>query len=139
MKKVEDFCEDDGALFELVKIDRKKTRLPYDIWVDELGKNRENEYNQPCLIVTDEQYEVYLSISKNSQVLDGDETKLKDLKFVKDFISENYFAFKLHWDGIWDYVAIIIYCECVGKSNMTKEDAINKLLYYGAIDESPQI
>lgn len=40
-----------NELFEMANVSKKDTKLPYDIWIDSKGKNRNTKQNYPRLKV----------------------------------------------------------------------------------------
>ena len=42
---------DEDLLFEMARLDKKDTGLPYDLWIDGMGKDRNNEHHSPRIKV----------------------------------------------------------------------------------------
>lgn len=133
VNKIEEF----GLL--IAAMSKKYTGLPYDIWVYEPGWDK-SRYPYPKLTVSNGDHEVAISICDDPQPFRGEEDadKLEQLHEVQKFVKEQAFAFLLHWNGIWDSVALFNYCLYIGRKRMSKEDALQKLLDDGLIDEIPK-
>jgi hypothetical protein len=92
-------------LLEMSALYKKKTNLPINIWVDDIGAGRNNKHNLPRIKVqndygdrtTEDNFSV--SISKTPEILVGDcKLKQKDLNKIFDWIKENYDLLIKHWN-----------------------------------------
>ena len=52
-----------NELFEMTNVSKKDTKLPYDIWIDSKGKNRNTKQNYPRLKVDYETIETNSSFA----------------------------------------------------------------------------
>ena len=53
-----------NELFEMANVSKKDTKLPYDIWIDSKGKNRNTKQNYPRLKVDYETIETNPSFAQ---------------------------------------------------------------------------
>lgn len=58
-----------NELFDMANVSKKDTKLPYDIWIDSEGKNRNTKQNCPRLIVDYNGDRIPVSISKDPEIL----------------------------------------------------------------------
>ena len=58
-----------NELFDMANVSMKDTKLPYDIWIDSEGKNRNTKQNCPRLIVDYNGDRIPVSISKDPEIL----------------------------------------------------------------------
>ena len=58
-----------NELFEMANVSKKDTKLPYDIWIDSEGKNRNIAPNYPRLKVDCNGDRIPVSISENPEIL----------------------------------------------------------------------
>ena len=84
---------------------KKRSKLPVNIWVDDIGNNQSIEHNIPKIKVQNNESDkvqddtFVLSIEKNPKILAG-ECKLKSnqLKEIEKFIINNYDLLIQHWN-----------------------------------------
>ena len=95
----------EDILFEMSNLVKRKTGLPVNIWVDDIGVNRKNKHNLPRIKVqnntADKRQEdtFSLTISKTPEVVAGT-CKLDNaiLDTVKNYIIKNYNVLMQHWN-----------------------------------------
>ena len=58
-----------NELFEMANVSKKDTKLPYEIWIDSEGKNRNTKHNYPKVIVDYNGDRIPVSISENPEIL----------------------------------------------------------------------
>ena len=79
-------------------ISKEDTGLPYDIWIDDSGKDRKVRYNSPRLKVDlGNGKSVSIKIDERPVVLAGDKTFRKS-KEVLDWVSDNSDILLKHWN-----------------------------------------
>lgn len=95
----------DAYIYGMSTLYPSGTGLPVPIWIDDFGKDRNPNYNQPRVKVqnvggdkvVDDFFVV--SISKDPEVLAGTrKIHGKDWKRVRDFISTHYDVLMQHWN-----------------------------------------
>lgn len=102
---------DEDYLFEMARIPKRYTGLPYDIWLDPMGADRSNTHNVPRLkIRVDSDTLVPVTISDNPEipnsVLKNRNIKLKEFSKVKQFIIRNKLFLLMHYYRQLDDVQI---------------------------------
>ena len=99
----------DDYYFEMANLPPDRTGLPRVIWIDSLGKDRNNKHNKhncPRLkvqnipgnkIVPGDNFTI--EISKKPKVIRGEvKISYKELNSILDYISDNYDLFIKHWN-----------------------------------------
>ena len=103
--------ESKELLMEMSSIRKKIYNLPVNIWLDDIGSERNVKHNFPRIKVQsnysdrlDSKNLISLSIEKNPIILAGDlgELKDKDLNKIKKFVSKNYDVLLDYWYGRLD-------------------------------------
>lgn len=89
--------DEELVLYEMANAVPKDTKLPYTIWVDSAGKNRNVPHNDPRLKVEVEGDFIPVSISMNPKIL-ADGKEIKKFKLVKQFIIRHYEELIKHWN-----------------------------------------
>lgn len=92
-------------LLEMSALYKKRTELPINIWVDDIGAGRNNKHNLPRIKVQNNYADrtsedtFSVSISKTPEILAGEcKLKQKDLKEIFDWIIKNYDVLYKHWN-----------------------------------------
>lgn len=102
---------DEDYLFEMVKIPKRYTGLPYDIWLDPMGADRKNTHNIPRLkLYVDADTLVPVTISDNPEIPQNVQknlkVKIKDFPKIKKFIIKYKLLFLMHYYRQLDDVQI---------------------------------
>lgn len=102
---------DEDYLFEMARIPKKYTGLPYDIWLDPMGADRKNTHNIPRLkLYVDADTLVPVTISDNPEipqnVQENLKVKIKDFLKIKKFIIKYKLLFLMHYYRQLDDVQI---------------------------------
>ena len=94
------------SFYDMAKIDKKDTKLPVDIWVNSLGKNRNSHQNLPIVKIpkdknNDTQTGNLVPIVLNNTILVKGATKLteNEIKDIIQFLERNKDFFLKHWNG----------------------------------------
>lgn len=138
-EKYNDSYDDEG--FEIATASAKRTGLPYDLWIDSVGKDRNVSNNSPKVKVSSNGEQISLLIAAKSKVLAGDEKKFRKLSEIMKFIEDNYEAFLFHWNKRWGDLEMLHYIEYVAKGargGKTKSQAISLLIKNEYITEYPE-
>ena len=98
--------------FLIARVDKKDTRLPYEIWLHSLGK-RGKMGNLPRVGAVLGKKVIPISISETPEILSHDE--LPEENFILDWVRQNHKALMLHWDGVIDdYEVLAVVSKPVG-------------------------
>ena len=83
-------------LFEMANVSKKDTKLPYDIWIDSEGKNRNTKQNYPRLIIDYNGERIPVSISEGPEIL----VKKTIPRFpkIKSWIKKYSVVLLQHWN-----------------------------------------
>ena len=83
-------------LFEMANVSKKDTKLPYDIWIDSEGKNRNTKQNYPRLIVDCNGDRIPVSISEDPEILV--KKKIPEFPKIKIWIKKYSVVLLQHWN-----------------------------------------
>ena len=118
-------------MFEMAALSRKRTNLPYELWLDSVGKDRNVLHNTPRLKVkVSDNTLIPVSIEKAPKVLVdiSKYPKIKHLSAVVNFIANNYDLLLDHWNKKYDDGEIIgiltDICRGVDKDTAIKNNVI---------------
>ena len=111
--------------FEMARLTREDSNLPYEIWLDSLGKERNVSHNKPKVKIGVNHKLIPVSISNSPEILVDISRypKIKHLNTMLQFISEHSDILLKHWNKEYDdrQILNILYDICHG---IDKETAI---------------
>ena len=85
-----------NELFEMANVSKKDTKLPYDIWIDSEGKNRNIAPNYPRLKVDCNGDKIPVSISENPEILV--KKRISEFPKVRSWIKKYLAVLLQHWN-----------------------------------------
>lgn len=91
--------------FLIARVDKKDTRLPYEIWLHSLGK-RGKMGNLPRVGAVLGKRVVPISISETPEILSRDVMPKEEVIF--DWVRQNRKALMLHWNGVIDDFEVLV-------------------------------
>lgn len=108
-KQFKILIDESEELFEMSNIRKKYTRLPVNIWIDDVGAYRQNKHYEPRIKFqadrADKVHEsaIPISISKQPKILIDNYKEYTDLNNyeigqIKNFIIRNYDILIKHWN-----------------------------------------
>ena len=122
----------DNYLYEHANIRSKVTGQPFDIWVDEFGKTRNNKHNEPRYKVTanDVELDIILHGDDSIEIVNDtqDIKKFKHSKEAMDFIEKFKLPFRMQWDQQIDTYELTTIIRSTQKQGFDIIDAIDKVL-----------
>ena len=122
----------DNYLYEHANIRSKVTGQPFDIWVDEFGKTRNNKHNEPRYKVTanDVELDIILHGDDSIEIVNDaqDIRKFKHSKEAMDFIEKFKLPFRMQWDQQIDTYELTTIIRLTQKQGFDIIDAIDKML-----------
>lgn len=80
-----------NELFDMANVSMKDTKLPYDIWIDSEGKNRNAKQNYPQLKVDYNGDKIPVSISEDPEILV--KKKIPEFLRIKSWIKKYSIVF----------------------------------------------
>ena len=80
----------------MANVSKKDTKLPYDIWIDSEGKNRNTKQNYPRLIVDYNDDRIPVSISDTPEILVKKE--IPGFSKIKSWIRKYSIVLLQHWN-----------------------------------------
>lgn len=94
---------EEDYLLEMANVNKQDTGLPYDIWIDSMGLNRNNTHNEPRIKVEVDHNLIPMTISKTNpdipeSVKKQGITTFKGINKIKDYIKKYYDVFIKHWN-----------------------------------------
>lgn len=129
LESVEELNEKE-AFFEMARISASDSKLKYDIWLDDMGCERNVPHNTPRVKLMVDGKMIPISISKNPKFLVdiSNYKKIKDIKTIFDFISKFEDVLLMHWNGeINDRQILNIIYDVV--RNLPKDDVMRKYVF----------
>ena len=116
---------EDSNLYEMANINKSRTGLPYDIWVDSAGSSRIVKHNSPRLKIDVDGELIPFSISEHPEILVNKNisNQNEEIKFIQD----NNEIFIKHWNGEIDDGQIINYLTLIYKKGISREEAYSRL------------
>lgn len=111
---------DEDYLFEMARISKRYTGLPYDIWLDPVGADRKNTHNVPRLkLYVDSDTLVPITISDSPEIPESVQknlrVRIKDLSKIKQFIIRNKLLLLMHYYRQLDDVQIMALIKNISK------------------------
>lgn len=102
--KPEEESLNEESLYEMAKVSKKDTNLPYDLWIDGAGKDRKNTHHSPRIKVDVNHELVPFLIDENNpdipeSVKKNGTSSFKDIELIKQYVKEYYDIFMKHWNG----------------------------------------
>ena len=85
-----------NELFEMANVSKKDTKLPYDLWIDSEGKNRNTKQNYPRLKVDYNGNKIPVSISEDPEILAN--KKIPEFPKIKSWIKKYSVVLLQHWN-----------------------------------------
>lgn len=90
-------------LYEMAKVNKQDTKLPYDLWIDSIGKDRKNTHYLPRIKVEVNNKQIPVLIDEhNPDIPDSVKKKgietFKDIQKIKEYIKVYYDVFMKHWN-----------------------------------------
>ena len=88
---------EENILFEMAKVSKKDTKLPYNLWIDSMGKERNVPHNTPRLKVDVDGDLIPVSIQETPEILVNKTFphSAEILKYVKKYLQ----VFLKHWNN----------------------------------------
>ena len=88
---------EENVLFEMAKVSKKDTKLPYNLWIDSMGKERNVPHNTPRLKVDVDGDLIPVSIQETPEILVNKTFphSAEILKYVKKYLQ----VFLKHWNN----------------------------------------
>ena len=83
-------------LFEMANVSKKDTKLPYDLWIDSEGINRNTKQNYPRLIVDYNGDRIPVSISEDPEILV--KKTIPEFPKIKSWIKKYSVVLLQHWN-----------------------------------------
>ena len=117
-------------MFEMAKLSRQDSNLPYEIWLDSAGKTRNVSHNKPRVKISVDNKLIPVSISDSPEILIdiSKYSKIKHLNTMIKFISMYSDILLDHWNGKYTdrQVLNIFYdiCHGVDKDTAVKKNAV---------------
>ena len=84
-------------LYEMANVSKQDTKLPYDIWIDSVGKDRSSEHNLPRIKVDVDGDRIPVSISDEPEILVSNKT-IPEFSEIKKYIKKYKDVFLKHWN-----------------------------------------
>ena len=115
ISKAMENLKENEILLEMSSLKAKRTNLPVNIWLDDIGKERKTKHNLPRIKAQNNYLErnnedtISIFIDKNSpKVIAGNSNlKQKDLNKIFKWIKTNYDLLMKHWNQEIDTIDFI--------------------------------
>lgn len=95
---------DEGLLFEMANIPKEDTHLPYDIWLDSSGRDRNDTHTKPRIKVLFDNEFIPILIDKTSPDLPDSVKKIRGIDriskqtLIAKWIIKHYDTLMAHWN-----------------------------------------
>lgn len=130
---VKDIKEKRSAIYEMANLKPAKTGQPFELWVDELGKNRKTSHNLPRFKAKANGIELDIIImpEHKAKIINADQQKVQKFRYSKEaikFIEKFQQPLIMHWNGeidSYDLLSIIMFAN---KTNCTVDSAVKHVL-----------
>lgn len=107
--------KENEILLEMSSLKSKRTNLPVNIWLDDIGKERKTKYNLPRIKVQNNYLErnnedtISILIDKDNPkvIASNSNLKQKDLNKIFKWIKINYDLLMKHWNQEIDTIDFI--------------------------------
>ena len=127
---------DESTLYEWANLRSQTTGQPFDIWVDEIGKNRNTKHNDLRIKATANNIQLDVIIHNNGTIEyandNKDIRKFGHKRELEDFIFKVSPALRLHWNQEIDSGQLATILKTVKKSKVDIfkiiEDVLNDAL-----------
>lgn len=94
--------------FEVARVSKSDTELPYDLFIDSIGKGRNNKNNGPRIMVDTDGDLIPVSISGNPKVLVKEKENFKGKSEIIKYIKKYLDVFVKHWNKELDDLEALI-------------------------------
>lgn len=95
MKVINEAC-----LYEMANVNKEDTGLPYNLWIDSAGKDRNTSHNSPRLKVEVDGELIPVSISDNPTILVNN-VKITKFNIIKRYIKKYKNVLLKHWNRVY--------------------------------------
>ena len=123
--------DDENSLYESAVFRPKTTGQPFDIWVDEFGKDRNTKHHEPRFKVTSNGVELDLILHRDNsvEIVNDAQTirKFKNGKKAVDFIKKYEKPLRAHWNHDIDTFELGAIFKMTKSDAMTILDAMVKI------------
>ncbi len=121
----------ENTLYEHANLKQNTTGQPFELWLDEFGKDRKVQHNEPrfkvkannieldCILHSDDTIEI---INNNKDI-----QKFKYAKQAKDFIYVYRNLLRMHWNHDVDTGDVAIVMKMLKSKKVTTEDILDML------------
>ena len=92
---------DEELLVEMAKIPKSDTHLPYDIWLDSVGKDRKNKHTLARIKIFVNGEDISITIDKTNPSIPSSissDKKIRKLASIKAWIIKHYDTLMKHWN-----------------------------------------
>ena len=129
----EDVVNGVESIYGMSNLKPSKTGQPFELWVDEIGSDRNVGHNLPRFKskANDVQLDIILDENGNAKIINTDTRKIKKFKYAKEavkFIEKFQKPLLMHWYGEIDSADLANIIKLVEKKNCSLDSAIDTVL-----------
>lgn len=129
----EDVVNGVASIYGMSNLKPSKTGQPFELWVDEIGSDRNVGHNLPRFKskANDVQLDIVLDENGNAKIINTDTRKIKKFKYAKEavkFIEKFQKPLLMHWYGEIDSADLANIIKLVEKKNCSLDSAIDTVL-----------
>ena len=130
----EDVVDGVSSVYGMSNFKPAKTGLPFELWVDEIGSDRNASHNLPRFKpkANGVQLDIVLNESGRAEIVNADSHILQKFKYAKeaiDFIEKLQKPLRMHWNGEIDSDDLLSIIKLVEKKSYSIDDAIETVLH----------
>ncbi len=129
----EDVINGVSSVYGMSNFKPAKTGLPFELWVDEIGSDRNVAHNLPRFKpkANGVQIDIVLNSNGKAEIVNADSRKIQRFKYAKEaieFIEKLKKPLLMHWNGEIDSDDLLSIIKLVEKENYSIESAIETVL-----------
>lgn len=119
-------------VYEMANLKSEKKGQPFELWIDELGKNRIQSNNRPKfkLKANNIELDVIITSSFKAEIINADQQKIQKFKYSKEaisFIEKYHKPLIMHWNGEIDFYELLSIIMLTNKTNCTIDNSIKQI------------
>lgn len=133
LEMIKNIDEKSSYVYEMVNLKPEKTGQPFELLVDELGKNRSKYQNLPKfkLKANNVELDVIITPDFRAEIINSDKQKIQKFKYYKEaieFIEKYHKSLIMHWNGEIDFYDLLSIIMLTNKTNCTIDNSIKQVL-----------
>lgn len=122
-----------ASIYGMANLKPRETGQPFELWVDEIGSDRNTEHNKPRFKpkANGIQIDIMLNKDGNAEIINSDPRKIQKFKYAKEaihFIEKFSKPLLMHWNDEISSSELTSIIRLVERKNYTLDSAIDTIL-----------